>query len=129
MSKNILYFLTDCAVADFYGTKPFYRNPPNYGYNFKMDAFRYSVNCCFARVMYLKKIKFKLEDIDLDDVANVAHCGWRMSFTHWRDKLPESHRAFMDTRNIKYDELPQEAKPRYRIIARAILDYVYRPEI
>ena len=79
--------------------------------------------------MYLKKMNCELEDIDLDDVADVAHCGWRMSFMHWRDKLPESHRAFMDTRNIKYHELPQEAKPRYRIIARAILDYVYRPEI
>ena len=129
MSNNILYFLADCAVADFYGTRPFYRNPPNYGYDFKMDAFRYSVNCCFARVMYLKKMNCELEDIDLDDVADVAHCGWRMSFMHWRDKLPESHRAFMDTRNIKYHELPQEAKPRYRLIARAILDYVYRPEI
>ena len=129
MTNNVLYFLADCAIADFYGTVPFYRNPPNYGYNFKMDAFRYSVNCCFARAMYLKEINIELKEIELDEVAESAHYGWRISFTHWRSKLPESHRAFMDTRDVKYHELPQEAKPRYRIIAQTILDYIYRPEI
>jgi len=72
-------------------------------------------------------IEFKA--IDLDELAEVAHNGWRISFMHWRSKLPASHRAFMETRDIKYHELPQEAKPFYRIIARTILDYVYRPEI
>lgn len=125
MSSNILYFLADCAVANFYGTVPFYRNPPAYGFDFKMDTFRYMVNCSFARIMYLKKINIELKDIELEDVADIAHCGWKLSYDNWRNKMPESHRAFMDTRDIQYCKLPQQTKQFYEIIAQTMINYVY----